>query len=93
MSRAKMANIYRAERENGLKYREIAEKYGVTVQRVAQACGKFNPYRFAFVTEKGCIYAGLRNWMNENKVSNNELCRRLGLEVAGENLSTPAAGL
>ena len=31
------SDLYRQERENGFTYKEIAEKYGITYQCVAQA--------------------------------------------------------
>lgn len=71
-------DIYRAERENGLTYRQIAEKYGVSIQCVAQACGKSNPRYFKTIKDN-CIYPNLRNWMNDNKVSRKTLAIRMGL--------------
>ena len=77
MSEKKRCELYIEAREKGLKYREIAEMYGVSCQRVAQVCsnrmdGHFRPY-----TEKDCIYPKLRNWLNGNKVARNELSRRV----------------
>lgn len=71
-------------REQGLSYTQIAEKLGVSPQAVRQALAKHNPKYFQFVTEKGCIYKGLREWMNENKVSRAELIRRMGYEPLSE---------
>lgn len=76
---------YRAEREKGLTYRTIAEKYGVSYQSVAQACGKGNPHLFRYHTAKSVIYPNLRKWLNDNKISKQELLRRAGLEVLSEN--------
>jgi hypothetical protein len=70
-------NAILADREAGMKYREIAEKHGVSYQRVAHICGKNNPHYFRFITEKTCTYPALRHWMNENKVSRAELLRRM----------------
>ena len=83
----KKADIYRMEREKGLTYRQIAEKYGVTHQAVSQACGRGDPRYHRFITEKNCIYKNLRKWMNENAVSFAELLRRLGLESASGNMA------
>lgn len=77
----KKCEVYRKERENGLTYQEIADKYGVSRQMVAQACGKFQPARFRYVTETGCPFINIRNWMNFYKITRSELIRRLGLEV------------
>ncbi len=74
-----LTKAYLAARESGMSYREIAEMFGVSFQRVAQVCGKYNPHRFQFITETGCIYPNWRKWMNDNKVSRYELVRRMGL--------------
>jgi predicted DNA-binding protein YlxM (UPF0122 family) len=71
------ADIYMAEREAGLTYREIAEKYGVSYQCVAQSCarcgGYFKPY-----TKDEVVYPNLRKWLNDNKVSRREFVRKMG---------------
>ena len=72
------ADLYLAEREKGLTYREIAKKFGVSFQCVAQACGRTKAGQFRPFTEEKCVYPNLRNWLNENKVSRNEFIRRLG---------------
>ena len=64
-------------REQGMKYRDIAEQLGVSYQRVAQICGKSNPSRFRPVSDT-CIYKNLKEWMNANKVSKREIIRRMG---------------
>lgn len=71
--------IYRIERDKGLKYREIAEKYGVSKQAVAQLCGKHQPTGFTFFTEKHCSFVNLRKWLNSQRLTTAELLRRLGL--------------
>lgn len=81
-------DLYRAEEAKGLSRREIAEKYGVSVQMVHQACGKHDPGHFRKITEKGCVYPNLRNWMNENKVGYLELLRRMGIFPVNQNLNT-----
>lgn len=67
-------------RNQGLKYREIAEKVGVSTQYIAHVCGESNPARFK-PAGKECVYPNLRKWINENKVSRSELLRRMGIEV------------
>lgn len=79
MSRHPRADIYRAEREKGLTYRQIAEKHGVSFQTVAQACGKSDASKFRAFTESDCVYPNLRKWLNDNKVSRYEFIRRVGL--------------
>lgn len=73
-------DIYRSEREKGLTYREIAEKYGCSYQNVAQACGKQRTNYFRPYKESEVIYPKLRDWLNKNKVSRSEFGRRVGWE-------------
>lgn len=79
MGRHPIAELYRAEREKGFTYSEIAKKYGVTKQAVAQACGRWTPERFRAYSEKAVVYPNLRRWLNENKVSRAEFSRRIGM--------------
>lgn len=72
-----------ALREQGLTYRQIADRLGISTQAVAQVLSKRQPSRFRLVAEEGCVYVGIRNWMNENKVGFTELVRRCGLQTAG----------
>lgn len=87
MRKHERADLYIADRNAGLTYREIAKKHGVSHQAVAQACGKYAPQLFKRYTEKEVVYPNLRNWLNENKVSRRELARRMGatevLEASG----------
>lgn len=76
-------DLYRAERDKGKTYREIAEMYGVTYQAVCNACGKQNYDRFRAWTKDRCIYPNLRNWLNENRVSAKEFLRRMDLTSGG----------
>ena len=71
-------------REQGLKYREIAEKFGCSKQYVAVVCGKCDPAHFVYIG-KECVYPNLRKWMNENKVSRNEFVRRMGYAPSGRS--------
>jgi hypothetical protein len=79
---------YLEARDSGLTYAEIAEKFGVSKQRVHQVCGKHQPSKFQFISEAGCIYPNWRKWMNENKVSKMELARRMGYEAAPNAAAT-----
>lgn len=87
MSRHPRADIYRAEREKGLTYRQIAEKHGVSFQTVAQACSKSDASKFRAFTESDCVYPNLRKWLNDNKVSRCEFIKRVGL-CANNSAST-----
>lgn len=85
MKRKGIYKVYQQEREKGLTYREIAEKYGVTWQNVQCACGTRNPCNFQFFSDERCVYVNLRKWLNVNKVSTSELLRRCGIAAAGKN--------
>lgn len=74
------------DREAGMTCRAIAEKHGVSWQRVQAVVGKYSPAHFQYVTEAGCIYPNLRRWMNDNKVSRSELVRQMGLEAYPKNI-------
>lgn len=85
MRKHPVTDKYIEERRKGLTYQEIAAKYGVTYQAVAQAAGRHSPGHFMVFTKKGCVYTGLRNWLNENRISRAELIRRMNLSVGGRN--------
>jgi transcriptional regulator with XRE-family HTH domain len=74
----------RAMRSQGMVYREIAEKFGVSRQYVAAVCGGRDPACFRPIGSS-CVYENLRNWMNDHKVSRNEFVRRMGLEKHTRN--------
>ena len=74
----KKYEIYREERAKGLTYQQIAEKYGVSKQNVAQSCGKHGPNHFRSWTAESCVYPNVRKWLNKSKMTKNELIRRLG---------------
>ena len=69
----------KALREQGMTYREIGEKLGISWQAAHYGIGRdrdgdwFHP-----MTEKNCVFPGLRKWMNENRVVAAELSRRIG---------------
>ena len=71
-------------RDQGLKHKEIAEKFGVSRQYAAMVCGRCDPKYFIPIGED-CIYPNLRKWMNENKVSRKEFLRRMGLTPHNSN--------
>ena len=78
--------MYREERDKGLTYQQIADKYGVTKQNVGLACRRANPNKFRYHPESRVVFPNLRKWMNDNKISILELTSRMGLEVAHPNL-------
>jgi transcriptional regulator with XRE-family HTH domain len=77
--------LYRQERDKGLTYREIALKYGVSYQNVAQACSTHQLARFRYHRADSIIYPNLLKWLNDNKINTSELLRRLGLETTASN--------
>ena len=79
MSKHPKADLYRAEREKGMTYAEIAKKYGVSRQAVQFACCKSDDSKFRGWTEERCIYPNLRKWLNDNRVSLFEFIRRMDL--------------
>lgn len=77
---------YIADREKGMTLQQIADKNGVSKQYVAQVVGKQSPKGFRVITEE-CVYPNLRKWMNANKVSRAELCRRMGITSEPSNIA------
>lgn len=69
--------LYLSMRDEGLTYREIAARCGVTYQAVAQVCAQSRASQFRKIRPENCIYPALREWMNENYVSRAELYRRM----------------
>ena len=84
-TRRPRAELYAADRELGMTYNEIAKKYGVSHQTVAQALGKYSPNRFKPYTAEEVVYPNLRRWLNEEKVSRREFARRIGWGGSASN--------
>lgn len=76
-----------ADRSLGMTYAQIGEKHGVSRQRVGQIIGKSNKYCFKVIKKRGCKFVNLRNWMNQNSISRDELARRMGLTPNGETMA------
>ena len=89
----KKGEIYRRERENGLTCPEIAQKYGVSRQRVYQCCAKSSESHFNKWTKERCIYIHLRNWLNDNRITLSELIRRMDWELLPGNYNAVRAWL
>lgn len=66
----------RKMRNQGVSYREIGEKFGLSKQRIYQIIGESNGY-YRYITEEQCAYIGIREWLNHNKVNVTEFCRRV----------------
>ena len=80
-------------RNKGLTYQEIANELGISKQAVAQSLSKYSPRYFRRVSPETCIYKGLRDWMNENKVTMAEFLRKLGLTTNYRNYALYAERL
>lgn len=73
-------------RKQGLKYKEIAEMFGVSWQRIRQICGKQETSWFHAVGSE-CVYPNIRKWMNENQITKGEFLKRMGLSDCSDNRS------
>lgn len=62
--------------EQGMTYAEIGRAVGVSRQRVYQLIGGNRKY-YIKITKEGCVYDGIREWMNKNKVSRADLVRKV----------------
>ena len=93
MSKHPRADLYMKEREQGLTYRAIAEKYGVSYQAVAIAVGRADPARFKPYTEEQVVYPILRRWLNRRKITKKEFIRRMGYIPGGTNSTNLASWL
>ena len=75
---------YRAERDKGKTYREIAAQFGVTYQAVYSAIGPPGYREWHPITETQCIYKGWRDWMNANNINVPRLTRMMDRTPAAE---------
>lgn len=64
-------------RKQGMTFAEIGNQMGVSRQRVYQMIGHISEAHFRPLTKKDCVYVGIRNWMNNNKVCKTEFIRRI----------------
>jgi transcriptional regulator with XRE-family HTH domain len=71
-------DLYLADRANGMTYRQIAEKYGVSYQAVHTSCVSAGVPPHKLITEKGCIYPNLRAWLNMDKIRRDRFFRDVG---------------
>lgn len=69
--KAKMIEMHK----QGMTYAEIGQKMGISRQRVFQLIGDTRKGSHKLITEKECVYVGIRNWTNENKISRTALTR------------------
>jgi transcriptional regulator with XRE-family HTH domain len=71
----------------GVSVLELARQFGVSRTRIYQILDEDKIALFKVTTEEQCIYPKWRNWMNENRVSKQDLLRQLGLVNANVNRS------
>jgi DNA-binding CsgD family transcriptional regulator len=64
-------------KEEGKTYNEIAVIYGISKQRVYQILRKGDKRYFRHISKRSVKHTGLRNWMNTNQISFNELTTRI----------------
>lgn len=64
-------------RKQGMTYQEIADVIGCSKAYVGSQLSSKEDCKFRPLTPKDCIFVGIRNWLNENKVSRAEFCRML----------------
>lgn len=68
MSKHPKADMYMADLDLGMTYREIAEKYGISRQAVYVTCTKVGGApSFKIITQTGCIWPNLRAWLNADR--------------------------
>lgn len=64
-------------RQKGMPYRKIAEMFGISYQRVYQIIGKRDTSYFKEVTDKQCVFKGIRDYMNNTQTSLSEIIRKI----------------
>lgn len=64
-------------RMQGLTHTEIAALFGVSHQHVAQTISQRSTSRFRPYKPSECVYDGLREWMNREKISRRDIARVL----------------
>lgn len=67
MSKHTRADGYLADREKGMTYRQIGEKYGVSAQAVQICCARQNEMPKKSFSAKSCIWPNLRKWLNTDR--------------------------
>lgn len=73
-------DIFIAEHNAGMTMKQIAQKHGLSAQRVHQLIGGRTVETrnwFKEITPEACIYPRIRKWMNENRITRAEFTRRL----------------
>lgn len=73
----------KALRDDGWTYEQIADHFGISKQAVAQALAQDRNDYFRPLTRHAVVFDGLREWMNQNKVSISSMMRSLGYKLSG----------
>ena len=60
-------DMYLEDRERGMTYQEIAEKYGISRQAAHMSCMQAGGISYNPISERGCIWPNLRKWLNADK--------------------------
>ena len=63
--------------EQGMTYEAIGKAEGISRQRVFTIIGGNVKPHFTVLTEKECVYVGIRNWLNENRMTRSGLTRAM----------------
>lgn len=77
----------KAFRAKGMTYREIAGWFGVTAEAVRQQLSSMEPANFNAITEKRCIYPGIRLWMNQQHITPRRLAEMMGYAASSETVN------
>lgn len=68
----------KALRDQGLTYREIGKRLGISHQAVAHTLAQRGEGHFVAQKYENIIYAGLKEWMIKNKITYTEIIRLMG---------------
>lgn len=69
-------DLYEEMRADGMTYQEIADACGCSHQNVSQTLARYRASQFRAFTKDRCCWDGLLEWLNDNRISLQELIRR-----------------
>jgi hypothetical protein len=72
-------------RNKGFTYHEIGKAFNLSSQRIFMIIGGQLKSHFKEITSQDCIHPNLRKWMNDNRITRMELCRRINGNNHPEN--------
>lgn len=76
----------RALRAQGMTYAQIADRIGISRQRVASICGRFGQGHYSGVFMRQWAYLNIVAWMTENRLTFSEFLRRIGYDHPAPNI-------